>query len=131
MSNSSDEHGGVKFNALFVIVLLAAVLHIAFKVGSLYIAADSLKDTMSEQAALAKTLTDDDIITNLVNKAKELGIPLRRGDIHVVRNDDARSMQISAQWDVTVHFFFNAIPPVTTRVFHFAPVVKERYVITL
>lgn len=127
----SRERGGAKFTALLILVFLAAVVHIAFTVAPLHIAEASLKDQMSEQAALAQTIKDEDIMRNIMSKARELGIPLKPGDIHLVRNDEMRSMQISAQWDVTVHFFCDFFPFYTTRVFHFAPVVKERYVIKL
>lgn len=127
MSNSTKERGSATFKALLALALLAAGLHMAFKMGAPFISENALKDKMSEQAALAKKLTDAEIIDNIASKAKELDIPLRPDDIHLVRDDVKRSMQISAQWDVTVSFFFGA----TERVFHFAPVVKEHYTVEL
>jgi len=131
MPNVSRERGGATLNALLVLMLLAAVLHVGFKVATVFIAADDLTDKMSEQAALAEILKDEQIIGNLVSKAKDVGIPLSPGDIRLVRNNEAQNMQISAQWDVTVRLFFDAYPPLTTRVFHFSPVIKERYTIKL
>ncbi|MDA8101221.1 MAG: hypothetical protein M0042_16500 [Nitrospiraceae bacterium] len=131
MKKISAERGGVKISVLLIFVLLSALLHIGIKVVPLFLAEDDLKDKMAEQAALAHMIKDEAITDNLMSKAREDGIPLRPQDIRLLRNDDARSMQISAQWDVTVRFFFDFYPPYTTQIIKFAPVVKEHYAIKL
>jgi hypothetical protein len=93
----------------------------------MYMDAERMKDEMATKARLAQTLKDDEIMVDLVKKAKELDLPLGQEDFVLMRDDDKRRMKISTKWNVEVKFFFDVYPPYTTRVFHFEPVIQEDY----
>ena len=127
MSNLSTQRGMVSFKVLFWLLVLFIVVHIAIKLVPMYIDSERMKDEMSVKAELAQTLTDNEILTDLVKKAKELDLPLGQEDIVLTRNEDTHMMKISAKWDVTVHFFFDVYPPYTTRTYHFEPIIEADY----
>jgi hypothetical protein len=127
MSGLSTERGAVRFKVFFWILLLFIVVHIAIKLVPMYIDAERMKDEMAVKARFAQTLKDDEIMTDLVKKAKELDLPLGPENFLLIRDDDNRRMKISTKWDVEVKFFFDVYPPYTTRVFHFEPVIQEDY----
>ncbi len=131
MTMLKKESGGVSFKVIFILALLAAVIHVAIKLVPMYIDAGRMEDEMSVKARLAQVLKDDEILTDLAKKAKELDLPLDRDDFALVRDDGNRKMTISTKWDVTVHFFFDIYPPYTTREYHFQPSIKEDYSIRL
>lgn len=127
MSNLSTERGMVSFKVLFWLLVLFIVVHIAIKLVPMYMDSERMKDEMSVKAELAQTLSDNEILTDLVKKAKELDLPLGQEDIVLTRNEDTHMMKISAKWDVTVHFFFDVYPPYTTRTYHFEPIIEADY----
>ena len=106
MSNLSAERGMVSFKVLFWLLVLFIVVHIGIKLVPMYINSERMKDEMSVKAELAQTLSDNEILTDLVKKAKELNLPIGQEDIVLTRNEDTHMMKISAKWDETVHFFF-------------------------
>ncbi len=127
----TKNRGGVSFKVIFILVLLAAVIHVAIKLVPMYIEAGRMEDEMSVKARFAQTLKDEEILLDLAKKAKELDLPLDQNDFKLVRDEENRKMTISTKWDVTVHFFFDIYPPYTTQVYHFAPTIKEDYSIRL
>ncbi len=131
MTMLTKNSGGVNIKVIFILVLLAAVIHVAIKLVPMYIDAGRMEDEMSVKARFAQTLKDEEILQDLAKKARELELPLDQNDFKLVRDEGNRKMTIITKWDVTVHFFFNIYPPYTTRVFHFEPAIKEDYSIRL
>ncbi|HYA85856.1 MAG TPA: hypothetical protein VEI57_02170 [Nitrospirota bacterium] len=127
MSRLFTQRGGINFKVLFWLLVLFIVAHIGIKLVPMYLNAERMKDEMAVKARFAHTLKDDDITMDLAKKAKELDIPLGQEDFVLVRDDDNHHMNITAKWDMTVHFFFDVYPPYTTRVYHFQPVIQENY----
>jgi hypothetical protein len=127
MSRISNDSGFVSFKVLFVLLLLFMAIHIGLKVVPMYITAEAMKDEMSAKARFAQTTKDEEILIDLVKKAKELRLPLGPDDFKLMRDDASRRMKISTAWDVEIHFFFDIYPPYTVRTFHFRPVVEEDY----
>ena len=127
MSNLSKDSGMVSFKVLFVLLILFIVIHVGVKVTSMYIDTEAMKDEMVGMARFAQTIIDEDIVSDLVKKAKEIGLPLGPDDFKLLRDETTRRMKISAEWDVEIHFFFDVYPPYTTKIFHFAPVIEEDY----
>lgn len=123
----SAERGMISGKALFILFLLFVVVHVSIKLVPMYIDAERLKDEMSVKARLAQNLKDEEIMTDLVKKAKELDLPLGPEDFVLKREDENRRMTISTKWDVTVPFFFNVYPEFTTMIYHFEPVIQEDY----
>ncbi len=131
MTMLSKDKGGISLKVIFVFALLFAVIHLAIKIVPVYMDAGRMEDEMSVKARLAQTLKDDEILTDLAKKAKDLGLPLDADDFTLVRDDGNRRMEIRTKWDVTVHFFFDVYPPYTTHIFHFEPNIREDYSIRL
>jgi hypothetical protein len=93
----------------------------------MYITAESMKDEMVTKARFAQTVKDEEIVYELVKKAKEIGLPLGAEDFKLMRDEDRHRMKIGTAWDVTVYFFWDIYPLYTTRTFHFRPIVEEDY----
>jgi hypothetical protein len=127
MSRISKDYGFISFKVMFVLLMLFAVIHIGVKVTPMYIDAEAMKDEMSTKARFAQTVKDEEIVIDLVKKAKELSLPLGPDDFKLMRNEDTHRMKIGTAWDVTLHFLFDIYPLYTTRTFHFAPTVEEDY----
>ena len=82
-----------------------------------------MKDDMTKTEGLAEVLKDDQILLDLVKKAKELDLPLTAESFVLQRDEDRRRMKISTRWDVEVNFLWGAY----IRTFHFEPVVNEGF----
>ena len=119
----AGQRGFVSFKVLIVLVLLFAVVHVAVKLVPMYMDAERMKDEMQVKARLAQQLKDDEILVDLARMAKDLELPLSAEDFTLVRDDGARHMTISTQWDVEVTFFWG----VYVRNYHFAPQIEEGY----
>jgi hypothetical protein len=127
MTILSQDRGRISIKVIVALALLYSVVHIGIKVVPMYITSEGMKEEMVVKARLSQTIKDEDIVTGLVKKAQELGLPLGPDDFKLLRDENARRMKISAAWDVEVHFFHDAYPPLTVRTFHFAPVIEENY----
>jgi len=84
---------------------------------------ERMKDEMVIKARLAQVLKDEEIRSDLARKAKELDLPLGGENFALNRDENRRTMKISAIWEIEVHFLFNAY----VRTFYFAPVAEEDY----
>ena len=127
MSILSRDSGMISFKVMFILLLLFIAIHIGVTVVPMYIDAEAMKDEMVGMARFAQTTKDEEILSNLTKKAKELGLPIGPDNFQLLRDDASRRMKISTAWDVTLHFFFDVYPPYTTRIFHFAPIIQEDY----
>jgi hypothetical protein len=127
MSVFSKDGGMISFKVMFILLLLFIIIHIGVKVVPIYIDAEAMKDEMSGQARFAQTTKDEEIVTNLTKKAKEIGLPLGPNNFKLMRDDEMHRMKIGTAWDVELHFFFDIYPPLTVKTFHFAPIVQEDY----
>ncbi len=127
MPGISKDNGFISFKAIFVLLLLFIVIHIGAKVIPMYVDAEAMKDEMVTKARFAQTIKDEEIVTELVKKAKTIGLPLKPDDFKLMRNEDTHRMKIGTAWDVTIFFFYDLYPPYTTRTFHFRPIVEEDY----
>jgi hypothetical protein len=119
----TNESGASTFKTILILFLLFIVIHIAVKVVPMYMDYSRMKDEMTVKAGLAQILKDDDIVKDLVKKAKELDLPLTAESFSIKRDEEQRKMMIRTQWDVEVNFLWGAY----VRTFHFEPVVKEGF----
>jgi len=116
-----NERGGSRLMVYFWLLLLVLVIHVALKVVPAYMDYSRMKDEMTIKAGVAQVLKDEDILRDLVQKAKQLDLPLGPENFIIKRDDSRRRMMISSSWDVEVHF----IGGYYVRTFHFDPVVEE------
>jgi hypothetical protein len=127
MSVLSKDSGMISFKAMFILLLLFIVIHVGVKVIPLYIDSEAMKDEMVGQARFAQIAKDEEIVSALAKKAKEIGLPLGPENFKLLRDENLHRMKISTAWDVELHFFFDVYPPYTVKTFHFAPIVQEDY----
>ncbi len=116
-----NDKGASSFKVYFFLILLFLVIHVGIKVVPMLMDYSRMKDEMSSKASVAQVLKDEDILVDLVNKAKELDLPLTADSFIIQRDQDRRRMKISTQWDVEVTFLWGAY----VRTFHFEPTVDE------
>jgi Na+-transporting methylmalonyl-CoA/oxaloacetate decarboxylase gamma subunit len=119
------ENGGVRITLLFVFLFLFTLVHIGGKLIPQYFDYETLKDEMTTKARFAKMSKDEEIVAAIVNKAKDMSIPLTPDDVKVRRDETNHRMRISTAWDVELHFFYDLYPRYTVRTFHFEPIVDE------
>jgi hypothetical protein len=119
----TNENGAGTFKMVLVLCLLFIVIHIAVKVVPMYMDYSRMTDEMTVKAGLAQILKDDEILKDLVKKAKELDLPLTAESFIIKRDEERRKMLIRTQWDVEVNFLWGAY----VRTFHFEPVVEEGF----
>ena len=118
-----NEAGVSKIKIVLVLAALIVIIHTGIKVGDMYLDYYRMEDEMMTQASMAQVLKNEEIVADLVKKAKELDLPLTAENFELKRNAEQQRMRISTQWNVEVHFLFNAY----VRTFHFAPRVDQSF----
>jgi hypothetical protein len=111
------------------VMIWLAILGAGFYVGTKYLSVQldfqRMQDAMSSKAGVAQVLKDEEIRSDLVGKAKELGLPLTGENFIIVRDEDKRTMTIKTAWDVEVHYFGGLCGDLCIQNYHFEPVVRE------
>jgi len=118
-----NKRGGSRFGVYLFFLLLIVVVHVCLKVVPMYMDYGKMQDEMTTKAGLAQILKDEDILRDLVAKAKELDLPLTADSFILKRDEERRKMAISTKggWDVELKFFGGYY----SRTFHFEPSVEE------
>ena len=116
-----NEKGLSMIALVFWVLVIYVIIHTGLKLVPMYLDFTKMKDEMSNKASVAFVVKDEEIIKDLVNKAKELGLPLGPDNFTLQRDDEHHQMTISTMWDVDVHFLLD----VYVRSFHFEPIVTE------
>ncbi len=116
-----NEKGASRFKVYLFFIFLFLVVHVGIKVVPMYMDFERMKDEMATKAGLAQFLKDDEILGDLVRKAKDLDLPLTDESFVLQRDTEHRRMKIGTQWDVEVNFLWGAY----IRTFQFEPVVDE------
>ncbi len=125
MSVVCNQRGGSNFKVYLFFAFLFVVVHVALKIVPTYMDYSRMEDEMMTKASVAQVLKDEDIVKDLVVKAKELDLPLTADSFILRRDEERRRMAISTRggWDVELVFLWG----VYTRTFHFDPKVEESF----
>lgn len=125
MERVMNEKGGSRFGVYIFFIILFLVIHVGLKVVPMYMDYTRMEDEMNIKAGVAQVLKDEEILRDLVNKAKDLDLPLNQESFIIQRNEERRRMQIStkAGWDVEQVFLWGAYK----KTFHFAPTADQSY----
>ena len=125
MSFLANENGGSRFKVYLFFVLLFIAIHVGLKIVPMYMDFNTMQDEMTVKAGVAQVLKDEEILKDLVNKAKDLDLPLTEENFIIQRNEETRKMAIrtSGGWDVEQVFLWG----VYRRTFHFEPAVEESF----
>jgi len=116
-----NESGVSTIKMLVILSIAALVVYVGYKLLPMYIDFERMKDEMQIKASMAQVLKDEEILADLIKKAKELELPLGPENFILRRDDDHHRMMIKTMWDVEVHFPFD----VYVRNYHFEPVADE------
>jgi hypothetical protein len=117
------ERGSTRLSVVIWLGLLGLVIYVGYKVIPVYMDYERMKDTMFTKASVAQVMKDEDILNDLVSRAKELELPLTAEHFVVKRNEELGTMTIKTAWDVELHFFGDLY----VHNIHFAPTVDERF----
>ena len=120
-----SEKGASQFKVYFFLLLLFLAIHVGLKLIPMYMDAARMEDEMTMKASVAQVVRDEEIMYDLVKKAKELELPLTADNFILQRDENTHRMKISTQWNVEVNFLWG----VYIRTFHFAPAVDEDYTV--
>ena len=110
-AHRSREHGGSKLKGLFSLAIFAAIIFVCVKVVPPYFANYQFQDAIESESRFALSgypkKTNDDIVTDVVKKAQELGIPAKPDDVRLVINntDVDISLDYSVPIDLVVYQF--------------------------
>lgn len=105
------------------LAILVAIVHTGYKLVPMYMDYWRMQDEISIKASVAQVLKDDEIRWDLDKKAKELDLPLGPQNFLITRDEANRTMTISTQWEVEVHFLFD----VYVKTYVFAPRAEASY----
>ena len=97
------ERGEIRFGSIVWILIIAVAVFLAYKLVPIKMAYYNFEDTMVEQAKFANSrhIDEDGMRFVLLNKAKELELPIRGEDI--VINWTSNHISIKATWTVDVN----------------------------
>jgi len=124
MQRIGSESGVSKLKVLIILVILGAVIHVGIKYLTVRVDFERMKDTMDIKAGAAQVLKDEEILSDLAARAKELDLPLKAENFQVIRDEDKRKMIIKTAWDVEVHYFGGLCGDLCVQEYHFAPVAE-------
>jgi len=111
MRHRVAERGEGNLGCILWLAVLALAILIGVKMVPVKIASSTLYDFMEEQAKFAATAAPDALARSIVNKAKELELPVSKDDVHVERVGD--NIRMRAVFTVPVEF------PGYTYLWHF------------
>jgi len=111
----------MRIKTMVWLLLLALVIHIGYKIISVYVDFERMKDTMSVKASVAQVVSDDEILKDLTKRAEELDLPLKAEHFILHRDTQRNTMSIRTAWDVEVSFFGDLY----VHTYHFAPQVEQ------
>lgn len=115
--SGARQGGQGRIGVLIVLALIGTAIFLAVKFVPVRIAAYEFRDFVEQECRYAAVHQDDEAVAKrILDKAKELEIPLRQKDLKVQRS--AREMTISASYEKPIDL------KVTTYAYRFS--VKER-----
>jgi len=120
-----DEAGIGSLKLWIILVLLGAGIHVGVKYASVQLDFERMKDTINTKATVGQVLKDEEIRAELVQRAKELDLPLTGENFLIIRDEVARKMIIKTAWDVELHYFGGLCGDLCIQEYHFAPEAEE------
>lgn len=103
---TDSERGRSSIRGLLALFLVAAVVYLGMKLVPVYAAAYSLSDALRDEVVFAsqraRRETDEEIRDRLLDRARELGLPLEEDDVAVRRSGPGRGTRIEIEADYTV-----------------------------
>ncbi|MBI5181553.1 MAG: hypothetical protein HZA06_01420 [Nitrospirae bacterium] len=99
----TDSSGNSKIFGLILILIVVSAIYLSYMILPHYLHYYSFRDIAQAKTKMAKVTKDEGILNDLYKKAKELDLPLERGDI-IIKRGDVGGLIITAQWEIEVEF---------------------------
>ena len=119
MKPSRGNRGGANVGCIVWLVILGFVGYVLYKVVPVKIASSEFYDVMQEQAAFGSIKDIKFIEFEILRKADELKIPVKKDNLKIVRSREM--ITVEAHYEITIDFFNGAykyvwkFDPVVTR----------------
>ena len=106
MRPSRGNRGGANVGCIVWLIILGFVGYILYKVVPVKIASSEFYDVMQEQAAFGSIKDLKFIEFEILRKAEELKLPIKKDQLKIVRSREA--ITVEAHYEVTIDFFNGA-----------------------
>ena len=119
MRRSRSDRGGANFGCIVWLAIVVVVGYVLWKVVPVKIASSEFYDAMQEQAAFGSIKDPKLIEFEILKKADELKIPVKKDNLKVVRSREM--ITVEAHYSITIDFFGGAYK----YVWQFDPIVQR------
>ena len=119
MRRSRGIRGGANVGCIVWLVILGFVSYVLYKVVPVKIASSEFYDVMQEQAAFGSIKDLKFIEFEILRKAEELKIPVKKDNLKIVRSRE--KITVEAHYEITIDFFNGAYK----YVWKFDPIVER------
>jgi len=119
MRRSRSNRGAANFGCIVWLVIVCLVGYVLWKVVPVKIASSEFYDAMHEQAAFGSIKDPKLIEYEILKKADELKIPVKKDNLKIQRSHE--SITVEAHYTITIDFFGRAYK----YVWQFDPVVQR------
>ena len=103
MLRNGRERGEGKLGCLFGLVILLIALLIAYKMIPIKVKAAEMRDIVTDEARSAGTHRDNVILDNILERAKQLELPVTKDNVSIVRSSNSM-ITIDVKYTVPVEF---------------------------
>ena len=119
MRRTRGIRGGANIGCVIWLVILGFIGYVLYKVVPVKMASSEFYDTMQEQASFASIKDQKFIEYEILKKAEELQIPVKKENLKITKSSNA--IKVEAHYVITVDFFNGAYK----YVWQFDPVVER------
>jgi len=119
MRRTRGIRGGANIGCMIWLIILAVIGYVLYKVVPVKMASSEFYDTMQEQASFGSIKDQKFIEYEILKKAEELQIPVRKDNLKITKSSNA--IKVEAHYEITIDFFNGAykyvwkFDPVVTR----------------
>jgi hypothetical protein len=119
MRRSRGIRGGANVGCIVWLVILGFTTYVLWKVVPVKIASSEFFDVMQEQASFGSIKDPKFIEFEILRKAEELKIPVKKDNLKIVRSREM--ITVEAHYEITIDFFNGAYK----YVWKFDPIVQR------
>jgi len=117
MTRTRGNRGAANVGCIIWLIILSLVGYVLYKVVPVKIASSEFFDTMQEQASFGSIKDPKFIEYEILKKAEELQLPVKKENLKITKMRDA--IKVEAHYEITIDFFSG----VYKYVWKFDPVV--------
>jgi len=98
---------GLSGRQIFILLVLIAILFAGSQYVPAYFAASQLNDYIRQEVKFAVTnrKTPENIRSNIVQKAGELGVPIGADDVHITKRGPAFTIELEYHWPINMRLY--------------------------